>query len=227
MRTAPMASRTRTPGLLRRLVALAAFLAALGAPGAAIAEQRATVAVLPLVVHAMEEQEYLRSGLADMLASRLGRFREVGVIRVNDPGTATTDAAAARAVGREMGADWVLYGSFTRFGDGASLDLRCVDTRGEGEDGARSIFVQAGRLGDIIPNLDALSEKVARYVASGGAARPDVAAGPAGSAATGPGVDALRTEVEALRSRVQALEDALPGEPVAERDLGGPTSGTP
>lgn len=211
-------TRTR-PGLLRPLPIVAVLLVLAAAAPAAAAGR--TVAVLPLVVHALEDRDYLRSGLADMLASRLGRWGEVGVIRVDDPSSATTEAEAARAVGRQVGADWVLFGSFTRFGDGASLDLRCVSTRGEARADARNLFVQAGRIGEIIPKLDGLTEKVVRYVASDGTARPDVAAaGPGGAA--GPDLDGLRDELEALRARVEALEAVFPGEsgePVVERDL--------
>jgi len=149
------------------------------------------------------------------------------VIGTSDAGLATTDAEAARAAGRELGADWVVFGSFTRFGDGASLDVRCAEVAAPAEEGARSIFVQAGRVGDIIPQLDGLAEKVARFVDSGGQARPDVAAaGPA--AAPGAEVESLREELRGLRDRVEKLEAILPGgssgtssEPVTERDLGG------
>lgn len=197
----------------RATILLAAFVGLVAAAaGGASAEPARTVAVLPLVVHAMEDQDYLRAGLADMLASRLGRWGELGVIRVDDLSVATTDAEAARAAGRGVGADWVIFGSFTRFGDGASLDVRCVDVRSTGEGGARSIFVQAGRLGEIIPKLDELAEKVARYVASDGTARPDVAAaGPAEPA----GAAALRAELAELRERVEKLESELSGEPAA------------
>lgn len=212
----------------RRAIALAAALllplAGLSLAAGASAQARRTVAVLPLKVHAMEDQTYLRSGLSDMLASRLGRFEEVGVIGASDAALATTDPEAARAAGRELGADWVLFGSFTRFGDGASLDVRCLEVEAPAEEGARSIFVQAGRLGEIIPKLDGLAEKVARFVASEGTARPDVAAaGPA--APGGDSVEDLREDVRALRDRVEKLEAIIPGgssgEPVTERDLGG------
>lgn len=203
MRTQPGALR----GLLRSLVGVLLPAVVAGVvPRAALAQAQQTVAVLPLQVHAMDDQDYLQAGLADMLASRLGRTPRLGVIRVDDLALATHDVEAARAAGRKMGADWVLFGSFTRFGDGASLDVRCVDTRGEAPDDARSVFVQAGRLGDIIPQLDGLSEKVARFVASGGTQRPDLApADPDEALAQGEAGD-LRSQLEALRARVEALE---------------------
>jgi outer membrane protein insertion porin family len=185
--------RLSSPLLLGLLLALGA------AAGAARAEERRTVAILPVVVHALEEQAYLRDGLADMLASRLGQQPGIGVIRVSDPAQATLDADAARAAGRAVGAQWVLFGSFTRFGEGASLDLRCLPVAAPGDPGARSIFVQAGQLADVIPRLDGLAERVAQHVIGRDPALPL-----AGAGASGGGGE--RSELEALRRRVEALE---------------------
>jgi outer membrane protein insertion porin family len=161
--------------------------------GAAGAEERRTVAVLPVVVHALEDHAYLREGLADMLASRLGQQPGIGVLRVDDPVKATTDADAARATAKALGAQWVLYGSFTRFGDGASLDVRCVPVAAPGEPGPRSIFVQSGQLAELIPRLDGVAERVAAHVLGRDG-------GPAASPAPG------RSELDELRRRIDALE---------------------
>jgi len=113
----------------RRAVRALVLCAALAAAAPAAAQRggrEVKIAVLPVVVHAMEQQDYLRSGLGDMLASRLGQHRGLAVLRMEDPARATTDSDAARAAGRAAGADWVLFGSFTQFGTGASLDLRCL-----------------------------------------------------------------------------------------------------
>ena len=171
------------------------------------------VAVLPIVVHSVENHDYLRAGLADMLASRLAQQPGLEVVRVEDPKAATTDLQAARAAGQAVGADYVLFGSFTRFGDGASVDLSCAKTR-EG-DAARRIFVQSGTLGEIIPRLDDLARKVGAFVVAGGAggAPPVSAAPPAGGApAAGD-----------LEARIEALERAVFGRP---RDLA-PAAGEP
>jgi TolB-like protein len=159
---------------------------------AAHAEERRTVAVLPVVVHALEDHAYLRDGLADMLASRLGQQPGIGVLRVDDAAKATTDADAARATATALGAQWVLFGSFTRFGDGASLDVRCVPVAAPGDPGPRSIFVQSGQLAELIPRLDGVAERVAAHVLG----REPGAAAPGAS----------RSELDELRRRIEALE---------------------
>jgi outer membrane protein insertion porin family len=192
---------------------VAPWLAALVVPlvlaaSASAADTRRRVAILPIVVHSHEQQDYLQSGLADMLASRLGRAPGVAVIRVNDPTQGTTDLTAAQAAARAVGAEYVLFGSFTRFGEGASLDIRCAGVGESEADAARSVFIQAGTLGEIIPRLDPLAQKIGRYVASG--ELPDVAAtGGEGRAAGG---EAVRRELETLRGRVEALEGRVFGE---------------
>jgi hypothetical protein len=166
------------------------------------------------VVHSLEQQEYLQNGIASMLATRLDQNARLRVTRVLDPSKATLDGEAAREAARAAGAEFVVFGSFTRFGDGASLDLRCLPVAGPAGQDPRSVFVQSGKVGDIIPRLDEIADKVGRYVTSGGAP-PSVAAGPPGvAAAPGAGSEALEdalSELDELRARVERLESALYG----------------
>ena len=190
---------------LRSLLSPLALSLVLGAAAGAVrAEERRTVAILPVVVHSLEQQAYLRDGLADMLASRLGQQVGIGVIRVDDPAQATVDADAARAAGRAVGAQWVLFGSFTRFGEGASLDVRCLPVAAPGDPGPRSIFVQAGQIADLIPRLDGLAERVALHVLG----RDPLAAGGSASGGGNAEVDELRRRVEALERRPAATAAA-------------------
>jgi outer membrane protein insertion porin family len=169
------------------------LLLAAGA-GASRAEERRSVAILPVVVHALEDQAYLREGLADMLASRLGQQPGIGVVRIDDPARATLDPKAAREAARAVGAQWVLFGSFTRFGEGASLDVQCVPVAAPGDPGPRSIFVQSGQIAELIPQLEGVAERVAAHVLG----RDGGARGPTGGVS--------RSEVDDLRRRVEALE---------------------
>jgi hypothetical protein len=200
------------PDVIRRWLAFAfAFGCAVAGPEAADAASPVRVAILPVVVNAAEGHDYLRAGMADMLASRVGREAGVSVTRISDLGKATTDAERAREVGREVGADYVLYGSFTAFGAGASLDLACTRTAavdgGDDDDiPVRAIFVQSGTLGEIIPKLDGVAQRIARFAATGEAA-PAVAAAPPPAAGNGGGVNAAQFDV--LLQRIEALEKSM------------------
>ena len=188
-------------------------------PLAAFAGSEVRVAVLPVVVHSLDEREYLRDGISDMLMTRLSRSPAVKVIRIEDEEQATIDLEEARVAARAVGAEWVVYGSFTRFGEGASLDLRAASAAEHGISAERSIFTQSGSLSGIIPQLDDVSSKIVQYVTTHDPATPAVSAGPAAAA---PGGNA---ELEALRERVERLEQVIYGRnstaPVPEQVLGG------
>lgn len=188
---------------------LAAALLLLLAAGSE-AQPRVRVALLPVVVHSTGEGEYLQRGIGDMLGTRLERNGALSVVRVQELAKATLDPEAARRAAQAAGAAFAVFGSFTQFGDGASLDLRCVSAQGGGGDDERSVFVQAGTAGELIPRLDEVADRIGRYVVAPGAAAP-VAAGPAAPAARTPASPALKGEVDALRSRVERLESLVLG----------------
>jgi TolB-like protein len=161
--------------------------------------QSARVAVLPVVIHSIEESGYLREGIAEMLSSRLSQQAGLSALRVEDASTATADLETARAAGRAAGADWVLFGSFTRFGEGASLDLRCVPVNSDAPASQRSVFVHAGALAELIPRLDSVVERIGTHVRGG------VANANAPAPASAPAADVI-ADLEALKARVSALE---------------------
>jgi len=180
------------------------------AVGAAEADSRVGIAIIPLVVHSAESPEYLREGLADMLISRLEQVRQFRVIRIDDSSKATTRLSTALQIARKAGADFALFGSFTRFGQGASLDVQCAATASATADKPlREIFVHSGSIGDVIPDLDELVGKVSRF-AIADFEDPTAAAEPKkGSTASRRSVDELRKRVDALESSLQRLSGEL------------------
>jgi len=219
---------------MRRAVACALAAALLLVAASSRAQSAVRVALLPVVVHSIERSDYLQRGIADMLATRLEQNPALTVIRVQDAGQATLDPAAARKAAQGAGAAYVVFGSFTQFGEGASLDLRCVSVQGGAELDPRSIFVHAGAVGEIIPRLGDVADRVARYVTTPDAATPAVATGPAGArgapqpvpASNGALQDAL-SELDELRERVERLESLVQGRGGARPGASGPTPAQP
>jgi outer membrane protein insertion porin family len=199
----------------RSFRALSALAVVCLAAAAATAEP-ARIAVLPVVIHSIEEAGYLREGIAEMLSSRLGQQDGLAVVKIADASAATQDVDAARAAGSAAGADWVLFGSFTRFGEGASLDLRCVPVASSGVASPRSVFVQAGNLSELIPRLESVVDRIATHVRGGAPAA--VAGAPDGS-----NLNDVLSELEALRQRVEALEARVPA---AQANAAGGASAT-
>ena len=178
------------------------FAALLAVAHPAAAESAPKLLLLPVLVHSAEDPTYLREGLDDMLTARLERIGALALVEPDPNMPGTTQLARAREMGRRLGADYVLFGSFTRFGQGASLDVQCAPTAsGRGQEPLREIFVHSGSIGDIIPDLDELAGKVSRFVrgeaieTSPGAARPAVAVS--------------ARDYQALLGRVSALEKSL------------------
>lgn len=149
----------------------------LAAASAAHADDRVRVALLPLVVHSADGREYLQQGLADMLVARLARTERLAVVPIDDPKSATVDAAAARKTGVANGAAYVVYGSFTRFGEGASLELLCTSVRDESSE-PRRIYVHANSMADLLPLLDGVAERATYAVLGPPAEAPPVSAAP-------------------------------------------------
>ena len=165
-----------------------------------ISDDTVRIALLPMRVHSSESREYLQAGLVDMLVSRLEQIEAIHVIRVDDPSKATTSYDRAADAGRELGADYVLFGSFTQFGQGASLDVQLAAT-GSDQSPMRQIFVQSGTMADVIPDLDSLVGKISRYAVSDFDYRTSADSPQPGAP--------KRDSLAELRERVAQLEAAL------------------
>jgi TolB-like protein len=180
----------------------------------ATAQEKPTLALLPVVVHSSENPAYVQQGLADMLKSRFDREGVFTVVALEGDKYATTNLDAALKTARSVDAQYVLFGSFTRFGAGASMDMQVASTM-PGKDGApmREIFVHSGAMGEVIPDLTDLVGKCSRFAVSDYTPLQDTAEGPAPAPLFAPPSAApsgtSSEEIADLVSRIKALEDAL------------------
>jgi TolB-like protein len=159
------------------------------------------VALLPITVHSADEgSSYLSAGLAEMISARLEQNGGVSVLLLPGQAVATTEVAKAVEAGRAAGVDYVVFGSFTQFGAGASLDVQCAAVDSARDVQARRVFVQSGTLGEIIPKLDDLAAKIARYMTGGGQGSP--AAVDAVQSSDSSALDEIRRRVDRLERSV-------------------------
>ena len=185
---------------------IAALLGALWLCAAASAQERTRIVMLPIVVHtASSNPMYVSRGITDMIASRLEQTGQVQVERVEDLSAATTVLGKALELGKARGGDYLIFGAFTQFGEGASLDVHCLplSVKNEAEAAAaRRIFISSGAMGDIIPKLDEIVDRVAVYTK---VTRNENSQGGPPSSAQPPPADVLRD----FARRLEALEKAV------------------
>jgi hypothetical protein len=164
--------------------------------------------MLPVSVNSsLSETDHLSAGLADMVAARLEQNGQIVIIRLDAPAASREEAIAA---GKKAGAEYVLFGSYTQFGDGASLDLRCAPVVGAEADAPRRVFIQAGSASEIIPKLGVLSESVTRYLVGDAASAGPLMGGDAAAAGAPEG-----SSLADIEERVEALERVIFAPPAA------------
>ncbi|HMK65536.1 MAG TPA: hypothetical protein VK564_07055, partial [Thermodesulfobacteriota bacterium] len=99
------------------------------------AAAEAKTALLPFTIYSQENLGYLQKNILETLATNLAKQKipitpltqSQNWIGKNIPG----DWAELRAIGKEMGADWMVYGSLTKLGQRISLNGNLLETQTE------------------------------------------------------------------------------------------------
>ena len=124
------------------------------------------IALLPFKINAEKDMSYLKSGIFDMLTSRLTKEGEVSVISRQEAESAFTAAGSpdpitesvARKIGAGLNADYTLFGSITIVGKSASIDAKMVDISGTKP--TASFFDQSQDLGGIITKMNQIASQI-------------------------------------------------------------------
>jgi adenylate cyclase len=89
-----------------------------------------SIAVLPFESFSNDaEQEYFADGIVEDILTRLSRFSDLKVIGRNATFQYKDQPADVRAVGRELGARYVLEGSVRRSGDTVRITVQLIDAQ--------------------------------------------------------------------------------------------------
>lgn len=92
------------------------------------------ILILPFQIHAEKDLAFLKKGIGDMLSSRLAQEGKVVLINPAEAigsGLEPTGAQQAIALGKKVGADDVVFGSLTLFGESISIDVRLIDVQSQ------------------------------------------------------------------------------------------------
>jgi TolB-like protein len=121
-----------------------------------------TVAIVPFKVNAEKDMSFLRDGIYDMLASRLYKDGETEVLsrqRVEKAlGTGAVTESNARDLGRQLGTDFILFGSLTVLGNSISVDSKMVDVTGTKP--TMSFFEQSEDAGGIVTRVNQMASEI-------------------------------------------------------------------
>jgi TolB-like protein len=149
---------------LKHVIILAAAFLALIPLGSA-AQQPLRVAVLPFTVHSEEDLSYLRSGIWDIISTRIiveGEIETVDKPLVErflpDLGGGDVTDQGARWLGNRVGADYVVYGSITKVGEYISLDAKVVHV--PGARATASAFVQHKGMDEVMAKVSTFAQDI-------------------------------------------------------------------
>ncbi len=118
--------------LLLKIVILSAFLLPL-LHHDALAEELQKIAIMPFEVHALENAGNLREAIYKGLSTEFAKSKSVQLIERASLSKAVEgkriDEKLALNVGKETGADYVIMGSLSAFGEQISVDARVIDVK--------------------------------------------------------------------------------------------------
>jgi TolB-like protein len=161
----------------KRILTLVAFsiLICLCA-GSLWAGEASRVAIVPFKINADRDLAFLRDGIVDMLTTRLSWEDKVVVIEKEVTKNASSTVAGtlnekvARQIGTDLGADFVLFGSITIFGESVSLDAKMLDVHGAKPPVA--VFSQSQGMDTVIPKVNSFAADINEKVFGRAISRP-------------------------------------------------------
>jgi outer membrane protein insertion porin family len=152
----------------KRMVWMMTLFTCLLIPYLGQAQEKRTVAVLPFSINASEPLDQLKTGLQEMITTRLS---DLG-LSVVSPGLVNKNPQAfgrmlekpeVTALGRALNADYIVTGSLTVIGRKISLDLKALDVKGEKP--PFSIFVVEDDLDRVAEAADRASKSLYNQIA--------------------------------------------------------------
>ncbi len=154
--------KTKIALLLSVLVISFSVLLVQGSLSADEAQKR--IAVLPFTMNADRDLSFLQSGIMDMLNSRLAWKGKVQIIEKGtvkkevDAVPGALDKEKALKIGHALGADYVILGSLTVFGDSVSIDAKILDVAKSDE--LVTAFDQSKGMDGVIPTVNQFAEDI-------------------------------------------------------------------
>ena len=152
----------------KQLIIISIFLFFVMATSAWGVEKK-SIGVLPFAVHSSEDLDYVKSGIWDMLISRLSASGEISVLdklsisnAANELKKKELTASDAYGIGKTLGTDYIVWGSITKIGNSISLDGKLLDVSTYKM--PVGIFEQCRGMDDVIPKINDFANKINQFV---------------------------------------------------------------
>ena len=139
------------------------------------------ILILPFNVHSEKDLTFLKNGIMDMLGTRMtkpGKLQPVSkdTALKSIQGISEINEKTAGSIGEKLGADYVVYGSLTVFGDSISTDARLLCTTQQKN---LLTFNESGKeSGDVISHIDQFATQIDETLFGASAAAPSAVAAP-------------------------------------------------
>jgi outer membrane protein insertion porin family len=132
----------------------------------AIAQEEIRVVVLPFEVHGPERLDYLGEQIRELVEKQLGNegltVMDSGGLLEGLPGTEEASLNRLRKLGIRVGADGVIWGSFTQIGKRYSLDVKVIDSYGDAP--PQPVYVEGEGLETLLNSVQRLARDVGMKV---------------------------------------------------------------
>jgi len=127
-------------------------------------QEKIKVAILPFKMNVGEELKYLRDGIMDMLSSRLTQGANITTLealtikRAMEGISEEMKEDIARRLGKDLGADYVVFGSVTKVMESLSIDGKVVAVQSEEQ--ATQVFTQSSGMDNVILKISEFSQNI-------------------------------------------------------------------
>ncbi|MBN1574499.1 MAG: VCBS repeat-containing protein [Deltaproteobacteria bacterium] len=147
--------------------------------GLVAGEDNKRIAIVPFQINSPENLDYLEGSIFNMLASRLSVDETISVIErttvlkaLGKDKYALLTADDAVALGKRLGADYVVFGSLTKLGETFSLDAKMFDVNKK--ERSTAVYAQGSGMDSLIPKINEFARnmnfKILGYVPAEGVA---------------------------------------------------------
>ena len=98
------------------------------------AKDKYTVTILPFTLHSAENIDYIKQGVAEMLASRIGSYDKITITdesvvqdELKKSKIKNISTNNAYKLGKKLNSDYVIWGSITKIGNNISINAKLTD----------------------------------------------------------------------------------------------------